>query len=119
MNLFEEIASRNIKCEICGGETIAVHGCGWDNDRIHCTNDDCLAEIEFMTTTNPNVEDYKYSIGQRVVTEFNGSPEEVVITRQRPGRSESGKLYQTEPRLGGSGWIDESWLYHPKQENLF
>lgn len=51
MNLFEEIASRNIKCEICESETISLYGGGWDNDRIYCINKDCRAEYEFPTTT--------------------------------------------------------------------
>lgn len=51
MNIFEEIAERNIKCEICDSETIALHGGGWDNDRIYCTDKDCSAEYVFPTTT--------------------------------------------------------------------
>jgi len=51
MSLFREIAERNIKCEICGGEIVALYGNGWDNDRIYCRNADCGAEYEFPTTT--------------------------------------------------------------------
>lgn len=51
MTLFEEIASRDIQCEICGCATIAVFGGGWDYDRIHCADKDCGAEYEFPTTT--------------------------------------------------------------------
>ena len=51
MTLFEEIASRHIKCEICQGETISLYGCGWDNDRIYCTDDECGASYEFPTST--------------------------------------------------------------------
>lgn len=52
MNLFEEIAARNIKCELCGKPTISIHGCGWDHDRIHCSDINCSAEYEFPTTTD-------------------------------------------------------------------
>lgn len=51
MNLFQEIAKRHIKCEICGAETRAIYGGGWDNDRIYCSNKDCFAEYEFPTST--------------------------------------------------------------------
>lgn len=51
MNLFEEISKREIKCEICGSDTIALYGGGWDNDRIYCTDKDCCAEYVFPTTT--------------------------------------------------------------------
>lgn len=54
MNVFQEIAERNIKCELCGSPTIALYGGGWDNDRIYCTDRDCGAEYEFPTTTCPN-----------------------------------------------------------------
>lgn len=49
--IFEEIAKRHIECEICQSSTIALYGCGWDNDRIYCANDDCGAEYEFPTST--------------------------------------------------------------------
>ena len=51
MSLFEEIAQRKIKCEVCGSETIALYGGGWDNDRIFCSDNDCGAEYVFPTTT--------------------------------------------------------------------
>ena len=51
MSLFEEIANRNIKCDLCGSETVALYGGGWDNDRIYCTDEDCYAEYEFPTST--------------------------------------------------------------------
>ena len=51
MSIFREIADRHIKCEICGGETIALYGGGWDNDLIYCRDDDCGAEYKFPTTT--------------------------------------------------------------------
>ena len=51
MTIFEELANRHIKCEICDSETIALYGNGWDNDRIYCTDDDCGAEYVFPTTT--------------------------------------------------------------------
>ena len=51
MSIFKEIANRNIKCELCGSETVALYGGGWDNDRIYCTDKDCGAEYEFPTTT--------------------------------------------------------------------
>ena len=51
MTIFEELANRHIKCEICDSETIALYGNGWDNDRIYCVDEDCGAEYEFPTTT--------------------------------------------------------------------
>jgi hypothetical protein len=51
MNIFEELAERKIKCEICGSETIALYGGGWDNDRIYCMDRECGSEYEFPTTT--------------------------------------------------------------------
>tara|TARA_R110002049_G_C8994679_1_gene549360 strand:- start:23 stop:214 length:192 start_codon:yes stop_codon:yes gene_type:complete len=51
INIFTEIAQRQIKCEICGSETVALYGGGWDNDRIYCRDKDCGAEYEFPTTT--------------------------------------------------------------------
>lgn len=51
LSIFEEIAKRHIKCEICQSATIALYGDGWDNDRIYCTSGDCGAEYEFPTTT--------------------------------------------------------------------
>lgn len=51
MNLFEELQKRRIKCEICGGETVAIYGQGWDNDLIYCTDRDCGAEYNFPTST--------------------------------------------------------------------
>ena len=56
MSLFEEIANRNIKCDLCGSETVALYGGGWDNDRIYCTDEDCYAEYEFPTSTITIVE---------------------------------------------------------------
>jgi hypothetical protein len=52
MSIFEEIAARRIKCEICGSDTIALYGQGWDNDRIYCSDvDECGAEYVFATST--------------------------------------------------------------------
>lgn len=52
MSIFREIAERNIKCEICGSETIAIYGGGWDYDLIYCRDKNCGAEYEFPTTTH-------------------------------------------------------------------
>ena len=53
MNAFERVieALPEIKCDICGRKMIALHGGGWDNDRIYCTAPDCMAEIVFPTST--------------------------------------------------------------------
>lgn len=51
MTLFKEIAERQIKCEICGCDTIALYGGGWDNDLIYCRDIECGAEYVFPTTT--------------------------------------------------------------------
>jgi len=53
MTLFQEMADRNIKCEICESPTIAIYGGGWDNDRIVCSDRECGAEYTFPTTTSP------------------------------------------------------------------
>lgn len=50
-NVFETVAEMKIKCEICGGDTVNLYGCGWDNDRIYCCDDDCGAEYVFPTST--------------------------------------------------------------------
>lgn len=49
--LFQQIAAQHIKCEICGADTIALYGGGWDNDRIYCSDRDCGAEYVFATST--------------------------------------------------------------------
>jgi hypothetical protein len=54
MSIFSELAKRHIKCEICGGETIALYGGGWDNDLIYCRDNECGAEYKFPTTTEPD-----------------------------------------------------------------
>ena len=54
MSIFSELAERHIKCEICGGETIALYGGGWDNDLIYCRDNECGAEYKFPTTTMPD-----------------------------------------------------------------
>ena len=49
--LFEQIEAKNIKCEICGGDTLPLYGGGWDNDRIYCPSVNCGAEYIFPTST--------------------------------------------------------------------
>lgn len=51
MTIFKELTERQIKCEICGKPTTAVYGCGWDNDRIHCSDQGCGSEYSFPTST--------------------------------------------------------------------
>ena len=51
MTLFKEIAERQIKCEVCGCDTIALYGGGWDNALIYCRDIECGAEYVFPTTT--------------------------------------------------------------------
>lgn len=51
MTVFSELAEQHIKCEICGGETIALYGGGWENYLIYCRDDDCGAEYKFPTST--------------------------------------------------------------------
>lgn len=51
MNTFQKLVSEEIKCEICGSGTMALYGCGWDNDRILCLDNDCGAEYVFPTST--------------------------------------------------------------------
>ena len=50
---FERIiaAMPEIKCDICGADMVALHGGGFDNDRIYCPARDCEAEITFPTST--------------------------------------------------------------------
>lgn len=35
MTLFHKIAEQQNKCETCGKDTIALYGCGWENDIIY------------------------------------------------------------------------------------
>ena len=59
-NMFQKMADRcPIKCDICGGTMHAMHGGGWDNDRIMCAEHDCHAEIEFPTSTEFEPEEVK------------------------------------------------------------
>jgi hypothetical protein len=52
MNLFEKvIQDKDLKCDICGKAMIVVYGCGWDYDKIYCSDTNCGSEIEFPTTT--------------------------------------------------------------------
>ena len=51
MSIFKELADQHIKCEVCGGETIALYGGGWENDLIYCRDNDCGAEYKFPTST--------------------------------------------------------------------
>jgi hypothetical protein len=52
VNQFEAMsAQEKIKCDICGGVMLPLPGCGWDNDRMICTERDCRAEIVFPTST--------------------------------------------------------------------
>lgn len=50
--IFEIVAEKDIKCEVCGEPTIALYGGGWDNDRIYCSDSECGAEYVFPTSTN-------------------------------------------------------------------
>ena len=65
------------------------------------------------------MDDFKYSIGQRVRTDFNGHWQEVVIIDKRREQSETGRMYKVEPKMGGGGFIDENWLHPDSQESLF
>ena len=51
MTLFEKIAASDLKCEVCGSDTVAVYGCDWENDIIHCSDANCSAEYIFPTST--------------------------------------------------------------------
>ena len=62
MTIFKELAERNIKCEICGAETIALYGCGWENDIIYCSDRECSAEYVFPTSS----EAYKYKRSRKL-----------------------------------------------------
>lgn len=64
MTLFEEIADRNLPCEICDKPTIALYGNHWDNDRIYCSDRECGAECVFPTTTAINDQDWLSSSDQ-------------------------------------------------------
>lgn len=52
MNIFEQVASKNPKCDICGSGLIIMYGNGWDNDIMYCTDSECGAEYLFPTTTD-------------------------------------------------------------------
>lgn len=51
MNTFQRLVGEGLKCEICGSVTMALYGCGWDNDRILCSDAECGAEYIFPTST--------------------------------------------------------------------
>jgi hypothetical protein len=51
MNTFQRLVSEDLKCEVCGSVTIPLYGCGWDNDRILCSDPECGAEYVFPTST--------------------------------------------------------------------
>jgi hypothetical protein len=53
VNAFERViaAMPDLKCDICGQAMVMLHGGGWDNDRIYCTDPNCSAEIVFPTST--------------------------------------------------------------------
>ena len=38
-------------CPICGEYMLQMFGCGWDYDRLICSNKYCDHEVEFETTT--------------------------------------------------------------------
>jgi len=57
MTQFEKMAQSPITCDICGGTMITLYGCGWDNDRIMCSNRDCSGEIIFPTSTEVTPEE--------------------------------------------------------------
>jgi hypothetical protein len=46
------MSAKEIHCDICGELMLPLPGCGFDCDRIICTNADCFAEIVFPTTTD-------------------------------------------------------------------
>ena len=56
MNVFEKLANSDLKCEICGSDTVALYGCGWDRDTIFCSDISCGAEYLFPTSTTKNEE---------------------------------------------------------------
>jgi len=51
MTEFVKMASRDVKCDICGAIMLPMWGGGWDNDRMVCTDMECGAAIEFPTST--------------------------------------------------------------------
>ena len=51
MTRFEEMASKEVVCDICCRTMYPLPGNGWDNDRIICEDRECGAEIVFPTST--------------------------------------------------------------------
>lgn len=52
MTQFEIVArKKEVKCDICGAPMVPMWGGGWDNDRMHCTDRGCGAEIVYPTST--------------------------------------------------------------------
>lgn len=49
--MFEKAIKETVNCDICGVVMHVLYGCGWDNDRIICSDQDCGAEIEYPTST--------------------------------------------------------------------
>jgi hypothetical protein len=51
MTKFEEMASKEVVCDICCRTMYPLPGNGWDNDRMICEDRECGAEIVFPTST--------------------------------------------------------------------
>jgi hypothetical protein len=67
------------------------------------------------------MDDFKYSVGQRVRTDFNGKWQEVIIISKHRSRCQTGKAYVVHPNLGSGEGVSEAWLHHTNenQNELF
>jgi len=78
MNMFERIMKElDLKCDICGSKMLVMYGCGWDNDRIVCSDGrSCGAEIEFPTSTIQEEEAPFKSLREQISDSYQKGVEE-------------------------------------------
>ena len=53
---------------------------------------------------------FKFEIGEKVLTDFNGMDQEVIIVDRFRWPSETGKGYRLNPNIGTGDGVDENWL---------
>jgi len=63
MNQFIRAIEVQIKCDICGEIMLPVYGCGFDNDRIVCSDKACTNKIKLVK--NLSKEDIKVAVDEK------------------------------------------------------
>ena len=53
---------------------------------------------------------FKFEVGEKVVTNFNGRNQYVTVAHRFTWRSETGRGYKTDPPIGSGDGVDENWL---------